>query len=188
MTPDDPTQAIESTEENRAEAGPSRSRRGFLRKIAATGILGMSGLTAVVASSEPASAGGWNRGPITMSAGEKRTFGNNNDIRNTGEIRIEGVANYSDYHVWGPRLREAGNAGEGTGSKNKGGRVESGDDLGYKDNPYTARRDAYGEIQDREKYSGDDEKGWWDDYFFEEVVYCKVQSGIIDVFINDTLA
>jgi hypothetical protein len=39
------TRSIESTEESRGEKAPLRGRRGFLKKAAVTGILGMSGVT-----------------------------------------------------------------------------------------------------------------------------------------------
>lgn len=61
MTTDDQTQATESTDDSQAATRPPHSRRGFLRKTATTGILGMTGLAVATETASASEADENNR-------------------------------------------------------------------------------------------------------------------------------
>lgn len=157
MRSDDPTHVIESTTDHQAETGPSRSRRDFLRRGAASGVFGLTGMTAIT---EAAKACYIPDAEYRLSAGEQRTF-NANEF---GVLTLEGYADKSDY-----RLNSPFGLSEWCG-------VEPGDDLRV--------TTAYGEVSDRRRGSGDDECGFADRYKYLSEIRCEVTSGIIDITNN----
>lgn len=63
------------------------------------------------------------------------------------------------------------------------GRVEPGDELDTDQEDH-----AFGEVNDKKPYSGSDEPGFVDDYYYGNSVLCKVTSGVVDVFNKDVIA
>ena len=185
------TRSVESTEENRGETASSLNRRGFLKKAAMTGIVGMtSGAVVTEAVSATETPEEWD---LTASTGSvqvtkptksiritedmdpvriNNTIERNSAVRTSdvgiaayGSLQIEGVADYSNYTV---------NSG---GSLHEWYGVESGDDLNT-----VVYGNAYGEIQDRYPGSGADENGFYDAYIYENSVTVTATSGVIDVY------
>jgi hypothetical protein len=191
MVKEDENRSVESTEENRDETATSRSRRGFLKKAAVAGIIGMSGVTVgteAVSATETTKSGHFTEptGSVNVTKPTKRvqitedmeqvhigTSTDSNSIVRTrdvgvaayGYLEVEGVADYSNY-----TLNSGGSLSEWYG-------VEPGDDLNT-----VVYGNAYGEIQDRYPGSGADEDGFYDAYIYENYVDVTVTSGIIDVY------
>jgi hypothetical protein len=187
MTPDHDRRRIESTPDHHAETGSSHSRRGFLKQVATTSLLGLSGVAVATegvdatqstappetasamqgtAPTETATAAAVPE-PVRLAAGDSARF----TAYYAGFLWVEGVADYSNYTL---------EVGDGTDLYEEGGTVEPGDDLNT-----VSYGTAHGEIQDRRRGSGGDEAGFYDKYSYVNYVDCSVSSGAVDIYNFD---
>lgn len=98
MVREDRTRSVESTEKHGSKTASSRGRRGFLKKAAATGILGLSGITLATQTASASEADEENRSShgdsVTIRGhGSGKTY---YTFRTTGDIDHMGRAEDND--------------------------------------------------------------------------------------------
>jgi hypothetical protein len=193
MVRENEIRSVESTEENRGETAPSRSRRGFLKKAAAS-ILGMSGIAVGTEAASATETTGSSdateiseqiqnteptqRGRVTEDSGLVRVTStpSPSDITtraaNYNQIILEGVADHSTYTLW--------TTGHIYGTEY----MDGNDHIYYDSNDYYSYT-VYGAVNDRKPGSGHNEPGFWDEYYFHGYIDVSITSGVIDYSIYD---